>query len=81
MHWGVYVFLQDDVCNKLNINLLVECAHSAKDAATRNHIFLLLSSVAKISSGLLSEHIVDLFAIVGESAIKQVCNVILSVVN
>ncbi|XP_020693820.1 uncharacterized protein At3g06530 isoform X3 [Dendrobium catenatum] len=62
---------KDDLCNKLNINLLVECAQSAKDATTRNHIFLLLSSVAKISSGLLSEHIVDLFVMVGDSAIKQ----------
>ncbi|XP_020576310.1 uncharacterized protein At3g06530 isoform X2 [Phalaenopsis equestris] len=61
----------DDLLNKDNINRLVEWAHLAKDATTRNHIFLLLSSVAKISSGLLSEHIVDLFVMVGESTIKQ----------
>ncbi|KAK8944415.1 hypothetical protein KSP39_PZI007998 [Platanthera zijinensis] len=60
-----------NLCKKLNINLLVKCTLSAKDITTRNHIFSLLTSVAKISSEWLSEHIDDLFVIVGESAIKQ----------
>ncbi|KAG0473077.1 hypothetical protein HPP92_014934 [Vanilla planifolia] len=62
---------KDELCSKLDISLLVECACSAMDFATRNSIFILLSSIAKISSGWLSEHIIDLFAIVGESAAMQ----------
>ncbi|PKA48764.1 Uncharacterized protein AXF42_Ash018706 [Apostasia shenzhenica] len=61
-----------DLSTKLNFDLLVECAHSAMDAATRNHIFLLISSIAKISFGWLSEHIVDLFVLVGDSAMQLV---------
>lgn len=58
--------------DKVNMNLLIECAHTARDVATRNHVFLLLSSVAKVSSRWISEHIIDIFTVIGESAVKQV---------
>nr|XP_010919682.1 uncharacterized protein At3g06530 [Elaeis guineensis] len=63
--------IKDDMFDKVNMNLLIECAHTAKDVASRNHVFLLLSSVAKVSSRWVSEHIVDIFTVIGESAVKQ----------
>lgn len=67
---------QDDVINEINIKLLVECAHSAKDAATRNHVFSLISSVAKVIPEKVLDHILDILTIIGESAVSQVCQYI-----
>jgi len=65
-------FLQGGINNVFKIDLLVECARFTEDVSTRNHVFLLLSSVARASPRWLSEHMVDIFTIIGESAVKQV---------
>jgi U3 small nucleolar RNA-associated protein 10 len=67
---------QDDIINEINIKLLVECAHSAKDAATRNHVFSLISSIAKVIPEKVLDHILDILTIIGESAVSQVCQFI-----
>ncbi|KAJ0970648.1 hypothetical protein J5N97_018607 [Dioscorea zingiberensis] len=63
--------MKDDKFLKNNLELLINCARSAKDVITRNHVFMLLSSVARVSSGWLLEHIVDIFSLIGESSVKQ----------
>jgi len=67
---------QDDIINEINIKLLVECAHSVKDAATRNHVFSLISSIAKVIPEKVLDHILDILTIIGESAVSQVCQFI-----
>lgn len=57
---------------KFDVNLLVECARSAKDVTTRNHVFLLLSSISKLNPDQVLDHIIDIFTVIGESAIMQV---------
>lgn len=66
------VFVQDELISKVNVDLLIECLRSVTDAATRNLAFLLLSSSAKVSPRCISERIIDIFTVIGESAVKQV---------
>lgn len=66
--------LKDDIINEINIKLLVECAHSAKDGVTLNHVFSLISSVAKVIPDKVLEHILDIVTIIGESAVSQIDN-------
>ncbi|KAJ8511645.1 hypothetical protein OPV22_002079 [Ensete ventricosum] len=63
--------LSDNVFSDVKMGLLVEIARSTDDVTTRNHVFLLLSSITKVYSGWISEHIIDIFAVIGESALKQ----------
>lgn len=63
---------QDDILNVVDIRLLVECACSAKDGVTRNHVFSLLSGIAKVVPDKLSDHISDILAVVGGSTVSQV---------
>ncbi|CAA6663312.1 unnamed protein product [Spirodela intermedia] len=63
--------LRDEFVCKFNIRLLVAYAQSTKDTVTLNLIFSLLSSAAKISSQWVSEHIFELFSIIGYSAARQ----------
>lgn len=58
--------------NEINVTVLVECAQSAMDEVTRNHIFSLISTVAKIIPNKVVDHIQDLFKVIGEAAITQV---------
>lgn len=67
------IFVQDNIINGINVKLLVECAHSAKDGVTRNHVFSLISSITKIVPEKVLEHMLDIFAVIGESAVTQVC--------
>ncbi|KAF5193642.1 U3 small nucleolar rna-associated protein [Thalictrum thalictroides] len=62
---------KDDVLNKYDINMLLECVRATKDASTRNHVFSLLSSIAKIVPDKVLEHIISIFTVIGESAAKQ----------
>ncbi|XP_044468232.1 uncharacterized protein At3g06530-like [Mangifera indica] len=63
--------LKDDILNVVDIRLLVECACSAKDGVTRNHVFSLLSGIAKVVPDKLSDHISDILAVVGGSTVSQ----------
>lgn len=63
--------VEDVIINEINIKLLVECAHSAKDAATRNPVFSLISTVAKVIPEKVLDHILDILTIIGESAVSQ----------
>lgn len=64
---------QDNTVNEINVKLLVDCAHSANDGVTRNHVFSLISSITKIVPEKVLEHMLDIFAVIGESAVTQVC--------
>lgn len=55
-----------------DVELLVKCARSSKDAVTRNHLFLLLSTIAKVEPETVLDHILDILTVVGESAVTQV---------
>ncbi|KAM7273255.1 hypothetical protein ACFE04_027919 [Oxalis oulophora] len=68
------VNVQDDVIGKINIRMLIDCAHSTKDGVTRNHVFSLLSTIAKITPEMVLEHIVDILTVLGESTVTQVDN-------
>ncbi|PIA50335.1 hypothetical protein AQUCO_01300820v1 [Aquilegia coerulea] len=63
--------VKDDVLNKYDINMLVECVRATDDATTRNLVFSLLSSIAKIVPDKVLEHIISIFTVIGESAAKQ----------
>ncbi|KAK9292213.1 hypothetical protein L1049_020175 [Liquidambar formosana] len=64
--------LEDGIQNNIDIRLLVECARSAKDGTTRNHVFSLLSKIAKICPDKVLDHILDILTVIGESAVTQV---------
>ncbi|XP_057972834.1 uncharacterized protein At3g06530 [Malania oleifera] len=61
----------NDGVNDFDVELLVECARSTKDAATRNHVFSLLSTVARVSAEKVLDHIVNILSVIGESAVIQ----------
>ncbi|WCJ36431.1 ARM repeat superfamily protein [Euphorbia peplus] len=63
---------KDDVTNKIDIELLVKCARVAKDGVTRNHVFSVLSTVAKVVPNKIVEHMVDILAVIGESTVTQI---------
>ncbi|KAK2994684.1 hypothetical protein RJ640_026163 [Escallonia rubra] len=62
---------KDDIVNHLDLELLVKCARSTKDTMTRNHVFSLLSTIAKIIPERVLDHILDILTIIGESAVTQ----------
>ncbi|XP_022736221.1 uncharacterized protein At3g06530 isoform X4 [Durio zibethinus] len=64
--------LKDDIINKIDVKLLVDCARFTKDGVTRNHVFRLLSSVAKLVPNRILEHILDILVVIGESAVSQI---------
>ncbi|KAH9678617.1 hypothetical protein KPL71_025786 [Citrus sinensis] len=64
--------LKDDIVNKVNVKMLVECARSTNDGVTRNHVFSLLSAAAKVLPDKILEHILDILAVIGEATITQV---------
>ncbi|KAK9913977.1 hypothetical protein M0R45_037776 [Rubus argutus] len=64
--------LEDNTVNEINVKLLVDCAHSANDGVTRNHVFSLISSITKIVPEKVLEHMLDIFAVIGESAVTQI---------
>lgn len=64
--------LQGGILNKFDIKLLLDCARAAKDAMTRNHVFSLLSSIAKLIPDKVLDHILDILTVIGESAVTQV---------
>ncbi|KAK7852331.1 uncharacterized protein CFP56_039361 [Quercus suber] len=64
--------IKDDILNEIDIKLLVECAHSAKDGVTLNLVFSLISSVAKVVPEKVLEHILDILTVIGESAVSQI---------
>ncbi|XWS47704.1 hypothetical protein CRYUN_Cryun13aG0007000 [Craigia yunnanensis] len=64
--------LKDDIINEIDIKMLVDCARLAKDGVTRNHIFTLLSLVAKLVPNRILEHILDIPTVIGESAVSQI---------
>lgn len=60
------------MCN-FDLELLVICARSARDAITCNHVFSLLSTIAKVIPGKVLDHILDILTVIGKSAVTQVC--------
>ncbi|KAJ3680582.1 hypothetical protein LUZ60_016860 [Juncus effusus] len=61
----------EELFEKKDVDLLIECARSCSDASTRNHVFTLVSSVSRVSPSLVSDSIIDIFSVIGESALKQ----------
>ncbi|CAN1344838.1 Uncharacterized protein At3g06530 [Linum perenne] len=64
------VTLKDDVA--VEVKVLLKCAQSAKDGATRNLIFSLLSSIAKVIPDKIVPHISDILVVIGESTVIQI---------
>ncbi|GJW60566.1 ARM repeat superfamily protein [Tanacetum coccineum] len=62
---------RDGVAENFDINLLISCARSTDDAATRNHVFSLLSAVSKVIPDRILDHILDILTLIGESAVTQ----------
>ncbi|KAJ7949476.1 U3 small nucleolar RNA-associated protein [Quillaja saponaria] len=61
-----------EIRNDTNVKMLVECARNSNDGVTRNHIFSLISSIARVIPEKLLEHIPDILVVVGESAVSQI---------
>ncbi|KAH7537802.1 hypothetical protein FEM48_Zijuj03G0131900 [Ziziphus jujuba var. spinosa] len=66
--------LKEDKINEIEIQVLVECARSANDGVTRNHILSLISTVAKIIPDKVLDHINNLLPVIGEAAATQFDN-------
>ncbi|KAK7300089.1 hypothetical protein RJT34_10922 [Clitoria ternatea] len=66
--------LNDKMTNEINIKLLIECARTSNVVPTRNHVFSLISAVTRVFPAEVSEHILDILAVVGEAAITQIDN-------
>ncbi|XP_021285623.1 uncharacterized protein At3g06530 isoform X2 [Herrania umbratica] len=64
--------LKAGIINKIDIKMLVDCARLTEDGVTRNHVFTLLSSVAKLVPNRILEHIFDILTVIGESAVSQI---------
>ncbi|KAK8344000.1 hypothetical protein V6Z12_A07G051700 [Gossypium hirsutum] len=64
--------LKDGIMDKIDIKLLVDCARLTKDGVTRNHVFTLLSTIAKLVPNRILEHILDILMVIGESAVSQI---------
>ncbi|XP_058207523.1 uncharacterized protein At3g06530 isoform X3 [Rhododendron vialii] len=62
---------KDDTMNNFDLKLLINCARSTKDETTRNQVFSLLSTVAKVAPDKVLAHIVDICTLIGESAVTQ----------
>lgn len=58
---------------EINIKLLIECARTSNNVVTRDHVFSLLSAVTRIFPEEVLGHILDILAVIGESAVTQVC--------
>lgn len=65
--------MQEDIHDQFDLVLLVECARSTKDGITRNHIFSLLSTIARVLPEKILDHILEILTVIGESAVTQVC--------
>ncbi|XP_076957841.1 uncharacterized protein At3g06530-like [Bidens hawaiensis] len=62
---------QDGIVGSFDIKLLVSCVRSTDDAATRNHVFSLLTAIAKIMPDRILDHILDILTVIGKSAVTQ----------
>lgn len=56
----------------IDIKLLVDCTHLSEDGVTLNHVYSLISSVAKLIPEKIVEHMLDILTLIGKSAIRQV---------
>ncbi|KAF5805582.1 putative U3 small nucleolar RNA-associated protein [Helianthus annuus] len=63
--------VQDGIVESFDIKLLVSCVRSTDDAATRNHVFSLLSAVARVMPDIVLDHILDILTVIGQSAVTQ----------
>ncbi|KAL8224035.1 hypothetical protein R6Q57_019510 [Mikania cordata] len=63
--------VQDGIVESIDINLLVSCVQSTDDAATRNHVFSLLSTIAKVIPDRILDHILDILTVIVKSAVTQ----------
>lgn len=64
--------LNEKMTNEINIKLLIECAQNSNIVVTRNHVFSLLSAIAKVFPGEVLEHMHDILAVIGEAAVTQI---------
>ncbi|MBA0732095.1 hypothetical protein Gogos_016206 [Gossypium gossypioides] len=64
--------LKDGIMDKIDVKLLVDCARLTTDGVTRNHVFTLLSTIAKLVPNRILEHILDILMVIGESAVSQI---------
>ncbi|KAI7750210.1 hypothetical protein M8C21_026307, partial [Ambrosia artemisiifolia] len=62
---------KDGIVESFDIKLLVSCVRSTDDAATRNHVFSLLSAVAKVMPERILDHILDILTVISQSAVTQ----------
>lgn len=68
----MFGFLQVQWRNDIDIKLLVDRTHLSKDGVTRNHVYSLISCVAKFIPEKLVDHMLDILTLIGESAVRQV---------
>uniref|UniRef100_A0A7N0TKI1 BP28 C-terminal domain-containing protein n=2 Tax=Kalanchoe fedtschenkoi TaxID=63787 RepID=A0A7N0TKI1_KALFE len=64
--------VKDEMLNMIDVELLVECAHSLTDTVTRNHVFSVISSITRICPDKILQHMLMIVKAVGESTVTQV---------
>ncbi|XP_010536553.1 PREDICTED: uncharacterized protein At3g06530 [Tarenaya hassleriana] len=64
--------LKADLATEINVNMLVELAHSSNDGVTRNYVFSLFTSIVKVVPDKILDHIISILTLVGESTVTQI---------
>ncbi|KAK4480629.1 hypothetical protein RD792_013707 [Penstemon davidsonii] len=62
---------QKDIARNFDMQLLVSCARCSHDAITRNHVFSLITAIARITPDKVLDHILDILTTIGESTVTQ----------
>ncbi|MED6160063.1 hypothetical protein PIB30_047925 [Stylosanthes scabra] len=60
------------ITKDIKIKLLIECARTSNDVVTRNHVFSVLSAITRILPEEVLGCILDILAVIGESAVTQI---------
>ncbi|XP_015973198.1 uncharacterized protein At3g06530 [Arachis duranensis] len=60
------------ITKEISIKLLIECARTSNDVVTRNHVFSVLSAITRIFPEEVLGYILDILAVIGESAVTQI---------
>lgn len=64
--------LYQDALGDFDLQLLVNCARSSNETVTRNHVFSLITTLAKIVPDKVLDHLLDILIVIGESTVTQV---------
>ncbi|XP_057534172.1 uncharacterized protein At3g06530 [Amaranthus tricolor] len=63
--------MDDSEFGKFDVSLLVDCARSASDVATCNHVYSLFATIAKVEPDKVLHHIPAILAVISKSSVNH----------